>query len=156
MNRAQLEQRIVNPDLTDTAVARRDIRALPVRWPRSTRAATLQSGHRRGHRSLATYDLHDARLAGIAARGGGERIMSWQEEDADGNRQGLTIAEAGEPGGPGMGGCPAGPLQSGPAGPTDLAVNRSGATAAVTWTPAVAVPGTPAITGYEVVARGRS
>ena len=56
--------------------------------------------------------------------------MSWQEEDADGNRQGLTIAEFGEPGGPGMGGCPAGPLQSGPVGPTNLAVNRSGATAA--------------------------
>ena len=35
--------------------------------------------------------------------------MSWQEEDADGNRQGLTIAEYGEAGGPGMGGCPAGP-----------------------------------------------
>ena len=36
-------------------------------------------------------------------------MMSWQLEDADGNRQGLTIAEFGELGGPGMGGCPARP-----------------------------------------------
>ena len=102
----------------------------------------------------ATYDFFTAATADIAGSGGGERIMSWQEEDAGGNRQGLTISEFGEQGGPGMGGCPAGPLQSGPVGPTNLAVNRTGTSAAVTWTPAVAVPGTPAITGYEVVALG--
>ena len=39
--------------------------------------------------------------------------MSWQVEDADANRQGLTIAEYGELGGPGMGGCPAGPADAG-------------------------------------------
>ena len=38
--------------------------------------------------------------------------MSWQVEDADANRQGLTIAEFGEAGGPGMGGCPAGPTRA--------------------------------------------
>ena len=37
--------------------------------------------------------------------------MTWQEEDADANRQGLTIAEMEELGGPGMGGCPAGPTE---------------------------------------------
>ena len=51
--------------------------------------------------------------AQIAAGGGGERFMSWQVEDADANRQGLTIAEYGELGGPGMGGCPAGPADVG-------------------------------------------
>ncbi len=40
--------------------------------------------------------------------------MAWQEEDADANRQGLTIAEYGELGGPGMGGCPAGPADVAP------------------------------------------
>ena len=56
--------------------------------------------------------------ARIAASGGGERFMSWQVEDAEANRQGLTIAEYGELGGPGMGGCPAGPADVGaPAGP---------------------------------------
>ena len=38
--------------------------------------------------------------------------MSWELQDADGNRQGLTIAELGELGGPGMGGCPAGPADA--------------------------------------------
>ena len=59
----------------------------------------------------ATYVFDDPEVARIAATGGGERIMSWQEEDADANRQGLTIAEFGELGGPGMGGCPAGPSE---------------------------------------------
>ena len=43
--------------------------------------------------------------------------MAWQVEDADANRQGLTIAEFGELGGPGMGGCPAGPGRSGASTP---------------------------------------
>ncbi len=50
--------------------------------------------------------------------------MAWQEEDADGNRQGLTIAEFGEPGGPGMGGCPAGPGDAGAPKPGTASVVR--------------------------------
>jgi hypothetical protein len=57
----------------------------------------------------------------MAANAGlGERAMAWEFEDADANRQGLTIAEYGEPGGPGMGGCPNGPLQSGPPAPSGI------------------------------------
>lgn len=154
VNTARLEQRVVNPDLDDTDVNRRDIRAVPggpVAAPKGGYTSDLVTGN---GTFTATYDFFTAATADIAASGGGERIMSWQEEDAGGNRQGLTISEYGEQGGPGMGGCPAGPLQSGPVGPTNLAVNRTGGTAAVTWVPAVAVPGTPAITGYEVVALG--
>lgn len=78
--------------------------------------------------------------------------MAWEFVDADGNRQGLTIAENGEPGGPGMGGCPNGPLQSGPPAPsTAVAVDVTGGIK-VNWTPAVAIPGTPAILGYRVTA----
>ena len=51
--------------------------------------------------------------------------MAWQEEDADGNRQGLTIAEFGEAGGPGMGGCPAGPADAGAPQPGAASVVRS-------------------------------
>ncbi|KRF08958.1 hypothetical protein ASH00_04585 [Arthrobacter sp. Soil782] len=59
---------------------------------------------------MATYQFDDPATAQIAAAAElGERAMAWQQEDADGNRQGLTIAEFGELGGPGMGGCPAGP-----------------------------------------------
>ena len=35
--------------------------------------------------------------------------MNWQVQDADGNRQGITIAEFGEVGGPGCRRLPAGP-----------------------------------------------
>ena len=51
--------------------------------------------------------------------------MAWEAEDADANRQGLTIAEYGEPGGPGMGGCPNGPRQSGPAAPTNISAAKT-------------------------------
>jgi hypothetical protein len=40
---------------------------------------------------------------------GQTRVMSWQAANAVGDRLGLTIYEAGESGGPGMGGCPPGP-----------------------------------------------
>ena len=67
---------------------------------------------------VATYEFIDQEAADLAANAPlGERAMAWQEQDADGNRQGLTIAEFGELGGPGFGGCPAGPAdQAAPAG----------------------------------------
>ncbi len=78
--------------------------------------------------------------------------MAWEFTDAAGNRQGMTIAEFGEPGGPGMGGCPNGPLQSGPPAPTNIVAANVSNGIAVNWTPAAAIPGTPAIDGYEVIA----
>ena len=70
----------------------------------------------------ATYIFDNESDATIAANAGlGERAMAWEFIDPAGNRQGMTIAENGEPGGPGMGGCPNGPLQSGPPAPTNVA-----------------------------------
>ena len=75
----QLEQRVVNPDLTGTDVARRDVRALP---------GPLDAG--RQGRLLVEHDVHRQRVhrdvrvrrpaatAAIAANGGGERMMSWE------------------------------------------------------------------------------
>ena len=40
--------------------------------------------------------------------------MAWQEQDADGNRQGITIAEFGGLGGPGFGSCPSPADQAAP------------------------------------------
>src|SRR6478672_2825093 len=96
--RSQMEQRIINPDLVDSPVAKRDIRALP---------GPLVPAARGGYSSgidfptattfVATYQFDDAATAKIAAAADlGERAMSWQVEDADANRQGLTIAEFGE------------------------------------------------------------
>jgi len=151
-NPLQLEQRVVNPELKDTAIARRDVRAVPgplVAAPRGGYSSQLETS---GSTFTATYDYTDPALAAKVAAGGGERMMSWQVEDADANRQGLTIAEFGELGGPGMGGCPNGPLGSGPVGPTDVIATKVTGGYKLNWTPAVAIPGTPAITGYEVSA----
>ena len=51
-----------------------------------------------------------------------------------------------------MGGCPNGPLQSGPPGPSGMSAVNVPGDVKVNWTPAVAIPGTPAITGYRVTA----
>ena len=84
--------------------------------------------------------------------------MTWQVEDAAGNRQGLTIAEFGELGGPGMGGCPSGPADAhAPAGSYSAVKSTQDPTkTAVTWTPAAAVPDAQAVTGYSVVAIEKS
>ena len=125
LNPAQVEQRIVNPELTATDVARRDVRAVPgglVAAPKGGYSSNLEIT---GNTFKATYVFTTLETARIAATGGGERFMSWQVEDAEANRQGLTIAEYGELGGPGMGGCPAGPADVGaPAGTAQ--VIRSG------------------------------
>ncbi|MBJ7450860.1 MAG: fibronectin type III domain-containing protein [Blastococcus sp.] len=153
VNQDNTEQRIVNPDLKDTAVGRRDIRAIPGPLTPDRNGVYESSLEFSGETFTATYVFTDPAVARMAATGGGERLLTWQETDVDGNRQGITIAEFGELGGPGMGGCPNGPLVSGPRGPSSVtAANVSGSSIRVNWTPAVAIPGTPAITGYRVTA----
>jgi hypothetical protein len=154
---ANTEQRIIEPNLTATTVGRRDIRALPGPMTRAAKGGYSSSLEFTGDTFLATYVFDDPAVAKIAADASlGERMLSWQFVDGAANRQALTIAERGEPGGPGMGGCPNGPLQSGPVGPTDVtAVNVSGGMK-LNWTPAVAVAGTPAITGYRATAVART
>lgn len=147
-----IEQRIINPDLV-ALVGKRDIRALP---------GPIVPAARGGYSSgmtfpspttfLATYEFDTLEAADAAAAADlGERAMNWQVQDADGNRQGLTIAEFGEAGGPGMGGCPQGPgNQSAPGG--SASVVRNGTSAQVKWAPATAQPGAAPVTGYSVEA----
>ena len=153
VNKDQMEQRIIDPALKDTAVGRRDVRAVagPLTADDGYRSS-LEFGLDGPETFTATYIFDEPAAAEIVANAGGARSMAWQEEDADANRQGLTIAEYGELGGPGMGGCPNGPLGSGPAGPTKISAAKVNGDIKVNWTPAVAVPGTPAITGYRVTA----
>ena len=156
VNTAQMEQRIINPDMDGTAIGRRDIRALPGPIVPSDKGG-YSSGLEFPTAStfLATYIFDDAAVADVAAAADlGERAMAWQQEDADGNRQGLTISEYGELGGPGMGGCPAGPADQGaPAAGTASVVYTADRTSMkVNWTPATAQPGTTAVTGYSVTA----
>ncbi|RAM37011.1 chitobiase/beta-hexosaminidase C-terminal domain-containing protein [Arthrobacter globiformis] len=157
VNPAQMEQRIIEPALKDTTVARRDIRAVPGPLAPAPKGGYSSSLVVSGDTFTATYNFDDAATAKIAADAGlGERAMAWQFEDADANRQGLTIAEYGEPGGPGMGGCPNGPLQSGPQAPTDITAAKVAGGLKLNWKPATATPGTPAITGYRAIAVGKT
>jgi fibronectin type III domain protein/Fn3 domain-containing protein len=155
LNRAQMEQRIINPDLVDTEIGKRDIRAVPGPLTPAPKGGYSSALTFEGDTYTATYVFQDPANATIASKSGGERTMYWQVEDADANRQGLTIAEFGEPGGPGMGGCPAGPGDLGapkPGGASFVRDPTNKTQMTVKWTPANPVPGAPAVTGYSVEA----
>jgi hypothetical protein len=155
VNQAQMEQRIINPDLVDTDVGRRDIRAIPGPLTPAPKGGYSSSLEFEGNNFTSTYVFQTAATAQIASQADlGERAMAWQEEDADGNRQGLTIAEFGEAGGPGMGGCPAGPGDAGAPQPGAASVVRSAdkTSMSVKWTAAEQVPGAAPVTGYDVEA----
>ena len=147
------EQRIVEPALVDTAIGRRSIRAIPGPLTPAATGAYSSGLEFVGTTFTATYVFDDPAVAQIAATAAlGARLLSWQVVDLAGNRQGITIAEFGEPGGPGMGGCPNGPLQSGPPGPTNVSAAKVAGGVKLTWTPAVALPGTQPIIGYRATA----
>src|SRR4051794_31923567 len=150
-----MEQRIINPDLVDV-VGKRDVRALPgpvVPAPKGGYSSGMDIAA--DGTFVATYVFDTLEGAETTAAADlGERAMSWQVVDADGNRQGLTIAEYGEAGGPGMGGCPMGPGdQSAPDGTASVVRPASDkSTAVVNWNPTAAQPGADAVSGYSVEA----
>jgi Fn3 domain-containing protein/fibronectin type III domain protein len=155
VNQSQMEQRIIQPDLVDTEIGRRDIRAVPGPLTPAPKGGYSSSLTFEGDQFTATYVFQDAANALIASKAElGERAMSWQVEDADGNRQGLTIAEFGEAGGPGMGGCPAGPGDAGAPQPGSANIVRSvdKTSVSVTWNPTDQVPGAAPVTGFDVEA----
>jgi hypothetical protein len=151
-----IEQRVVNPDLVGM-IGKRDVRAVPGPL---TPAAT--SGPDGGYSSgltlnadntfTATYEFDSAAVAATVANGGGERLLTWQVLDPAGNRQGVTIAELGELGGPGFGGCPAGPTAQIPPTPRGVSIVRSANRTAmqVDWPAVTAMPGADPVDGYSV------
>ena len=80
------------------------------------------------------------------------RALSWQVTDGAGNRQGLTISEFGELGGPGLGGCPQGPSAMAPDAPTGVTATAGNQSATASWDPATTIPDASPITGYKVTA----
>ncbi|RJT74348.1 hypothetical protein D6T63_18695 [Arthrobacter cheniae] len=148
----QAEVRIVNPDLT-AEVGRRDVRAVAGGLTPAPKGGYSSNLEMADGKFTATFEFTELKAAQIAAATQVERFMSWQVEDGDANRQGLTISEFGELGGPGMGGCPAGPGDVAPP-KSSYSVTRSAdkTKLAVKWTPADTVPGTPAVTNYNVEA----
>jgi hypothetical protein len=153
VSQTQLEQRVVNPDLT-ALVGRRDVRALPgplTPAPKGGYSSSLEFPA--AGRFLATYVFDDPKAAEITANTGVERLLSWEVEDADANRQALTISEFGEAGGPGMGGCPLGPSDAvAPAGSFSAVRSSDKTKLQVNWTPTTAVPDATAVSGYSIEA----
>ena len=151
---ANVEQRIVNPDLV-ALIGKRDVRAVPgALTPAKTGGYSsgldIPAG---GTTFTATYVFDDAAVAKTVADGGGARLLTWQVTDAAGNRQGVTIAELGEVGGPGIGGCPAGPADlTPPAGTASVTRSADGTSLAVDWTAVTAQPGSTPVSGYSVTA----
>ncbi|MFI0959980.1 fibronectin type III domain-containing protein [Streptomyces sp. NPDC021080] len=151
---AFLEERIIQPALRDTEVARRDARAVPgavVNAPKGGYSSGMEVAD---GIFTATYKFGSADTAAVAADGL-YTVTSWQDQDPDGNTQGVTISEFGEVGGPGMGGCPAGAVQQGPVSPTGVVVHDEGGSTSVSWTPPKPTPGTAPILGYTVRAVDR-
>ena len=104
-----MEQRIINPDFKDTRIGRRDIRAdtdggrvenIPGATGRLLRTGAGAAEWR------AIYTGLNAAEQRVAVAGQ-SRAMAWLSTNANGDRFGMTIFEAGELGGPGFGGCPA-------------------------------------------------
>ncbi|MDQ3464153.1 MAG: fibronectin type III domain-containing protein [Actinomycetota bacterium] len=151
----QIEQRIVNPDLNDTDVGRRDVRAPGRDGPYR---AVLRFPTPDTFRAIYTF-IEDANTTAAEAQEmrdlaavGQMRALSWMGTDVNANRQGLTISEFGELGGPGFGGCPAGPESTAPRAPADVAATAGDGSANVTWTPSTTIPDAPEVTGYQLTA----
>lgn len=119
----RLEVRIVNPDFEDPPASRissRDIRADrfgsrfdgPGGNPIPGTSGTLAYD--------ATGTTFTAIFRGLNAEerqlavSGQTRVLAWQQTNNAGDRLGMTIYEVDEFGGPGMGGCPAGPTGTAP------------------------------------------
>lgn len=149
---SQLEQRIINPDMDDTIIGRRDVRAVPGGFAASPNGGYESMMEVSGGTYTATYQFESAELAELA-EAGGARLMSWEKEDGEANRQGLTIFELGETGGPGFGGCPVGPAQAAaPAGSFQSELSTDSTTMTFNWTKPEAAAGAAPLTGYSVSA----
>jgi hypothetical protein len=146
----RLEARIIQPDLKDTAVARRDARAVADGTGDDGYTSSLVRSSSNPDQVVATYTFLDAATAQTALDGT-SRIMSWAAADGD-DRSGITIAEHGEVGGPGLGGCPPGPGDAAQPGPGEAGFVRSanGESMTVNWVAAPPVAGGAAVSGYHV------
>lgn len=106
-----IEQRIINPDFNNTRIGRRDIsadvnggRVLNIPGAAGSLLRTGDAATSNEWRAVYTGLNAAEQLLAVA---GQSRAMAWLSTNANGDRFGMTIFEAGAGGGPGMGGCPA-------------------------------------------------
>ena len=155
VNTAQMEQRIVAPALVNTDVGRRDLRAPGKDGPYSS-TLTLGAGtFRATYTFLADADTSAAEVTQMRdlAAAGQMRALSWQADNVAADaREGMTISEFGEIGGPGFGGCPNGPQNSPPNAPATVTATPGDSSIDVSWSGATTIPDGAAVTGYLVSA----
>ncbi|WP_029527339.1 hypothetical protein [Polaromonas glacialis] len=106
-----MEQRSINPDLNNTRIGRRDIRADTTggrveNIPGATGRLLRTGDAITSNEWRAVYTGLNATEQQLALAGE-SRAMAWLSTNGNGDRFGMTIFEAGAVGGPGMSGCPA-------------------------------------------------
>jgi len=144
-----IEVRVVNPLLLGTTVQKRQVNA--VFGPLTPNVGFSSGLEVVGTTFTATFIFNSQVAADIAGSGEAMSLRMWQETAANGARQGLTISEYGEVGGPWSSVCPTGPQNIG--SPVVHAVAAFGNL--IKWSPGQDIIGAPATTGFSVnVLRG--
>lgn len=138
------EVRIVNPPLKNTLVGSNKIVA--VFGPDVASDGYTSSLSVSGTTFKAIFTFSDLNALELVSDGSGQSLSMWQYSDAAGNRQGLTISERGEVGGPWSALCPPSAHFANCVPPTGLTIAET----FVKWEPVINLPGTPVITGYFV------
>lgn len=144
VNPSNVEFRIVNKLLLNTAVAKQVVIA-------TVGSETVFDGYSsyitiEGTILRVIVTFNDLNALTVVADGSGQTLAMWQFTDAAGNRQGLTISERGEVGGPWSGLCPPSAHVANSVPPTGLSMVES----FIKWDPVPNIPGTPVITGYSI------
>lgn len=139
-----IEVRIVNPLLLDTAVQKRQVGAVfgpVVREPGYSSSVQID-----GTKFTATFTFDTQQAADIAASGEGYRILMWMKTGLNGFRQGLTISEFGEIGGPYSTICPNSPNNVAIPIPLGMGISDK----LIKWHPSEHIVSTSEITGFSV------
>lgn len=146
---SNIEVRIVNPLLLGTPVAKRQVNAA---FGPLTPDVGFSSGLEIvGTTFTATFIFNSQQAADIAGSGEGMSLRMWQETAANGARQGFTISEYGEVGGPFSNLCPAGPQNL--ASPIPHAISVFGNL--IKWSSSQDIISAPSTTGFSInVLRG--
>lgn len=139
-----IEVRIVSPLLVNTAVRRRDVRALVGPFVNAVGYTSIVVVS--GTTFTATFTFSDVATAIIAGSSTLQSVSFWQFTDVAGNQQGITTSERGVLGGPFSPSCP--PAAEFANNVAPLAIAVSGST--VKWAPISPVLGAPLVTAYTV------
>ncbi len=139
-----IEVRIVNPLLVNTAVRRRDVRALAGPFLNAVGYSSIVTVS--GTTFTAKFTFNDAATATIAGSSTIESVSFWQFTDAAGNQQGITTSETGVIGGPFLPSCPLAAEFANNVAPSAIAISQS----IMKWSPIVPIPGAPPVTAYTI------